>query len=382
MSVKRVVKKVVKIILILIAAEIVIGGIAAYSVWVRIGAEPPSFDLDYYKNGRFIFPVNPNPVYRPLREADKTAKRGVAGWIRFLSRSPNAPEFELEKVKLKKYEFPNTPEKYSVYWLGHSTAIFELNGVRVITDPVFGYASPFFLAARRYDAPPLPRGELPNIDLALISHDHYDHLEYATMKHLKKTRTIFVVPLGVGTHLRKWGIDSMRIRELGWGDSFEYKDIVITAEKTIHWTGRLPKHRNKTLAVSYVIASKDKKIFFSGDTGYGEHFKEIREKHGEFDLAAIEIDGWNPRWKDIHLFPDEVLSAAKDLGAKLLLPVHWGAYDLAYHRWDESIREVTRLSIENAQSIASPRMGEKLKPDEFLKQEGGDGTVWWMYQKK
>jgi L-ascorbate metabolism protein UlaG (beta-lactamase superfamily) len=370
-----------KIILTLFALEIIAGGVIAYSIWVRIGAKPVSYNVDYYKSGRFIFPKNPNPVHRPLREEDKLAKRGYAGWLRFLSRSPNAPDFKLDKIYLRKYDFPNAPDKYNVYWLGHSTTIIELDGVRLITDPVFGYASPFFLAGRRYDAPALERKELPNIDIALISHDHYDHLEYATIKRLKNKRTIFVVPLGVGNHLKRWGIEDIRIKELGWGDSFSYKGVVITAERVIHWTGRLPKYRNSTLAVSYVIKGADKLLFFSGDTGYGKHFKQIREKYGDFDLAAIEIDGWNPRWSDIHLFPDEVIAASRDLGAKLLLPIHWGVYDLAYHRWDESIREVARLAIESGQRIASPRMGEKLQPLEFLKKEDKE-PMWWMYQKR
>jgi L-ascorbate metabolism protein UlaG (beta-lactamase superfamily) len=381
LSIKSIVKKTLKVLLILLTVEAVLGGIAAYTVWVRIGAAPRAFEVDYYKSGRFIPPENPNPIYRPLRDVDKNAKRGLSSWLRFLSRSPNAPDFKLDKVKLRNYDFPSVPEAFSVYWLGHSSTIIDISGTRVITDPVFEYASPFFLAGRRYDASPMKLNDLPNIDIVLITHDHYDHLEYAAIRALKKKRVMFVVPLGVGDHLRRWGIEERRIRELGWGETFNYKDIKITAEKAIHWSGRVPKYRNTTLFVSYVIAGMDKKVFISGDTGYGEHFKEIREKHGEFDLAAIEIDGWNPRWSRIHLFPDEVIAAAKDLDAKLLLPVHWGVYDLAYHKWDESIREVVRLSIENEQNIVSPRMGEKFYPDNVSKDPAKE-VFWWMYQKK
>jgi L-ascorbate metabolism protein UlaG (beta-lactamase superfamily) len=377
-AIKSVVKKIIKVVLIIIAAEIIVGGLIAYSVSVRIGGEPPDFSsLSYYSSGRFVAPVNPDAIYRPLREEDKNAKRGIAGWLRFLSRSPNAPDFELKKVNIKGYEFPSTPEKYAVYWLGHSALILELDEVRLITDPVLGYASPFFLAGRRYDDPPIKLKDLPNVDVVLITHDHYDHLDYSAIRHLRKKRTIFIVPLGVGAHLKKWGVDKRKIIELGWGDSYEYKGISITAEKAAHWSGRYPSRNGKTLWVSYVVKGTEKKVFLSGDTGYGRHFKEIREKYGDFDLAAIEIDGWNPRWPSIHLFPDEVLAASKDLGAALLLPIHWGVYDLAYHKWDESIREVARLCNESGQKLISPLMGEKVNPDNLKEPPV---VYWWMYQ--
>lgn len=281
-------------------------------------------ELGYYYDGRF------HSTREVIFQFDKVSGSGSHNPLRFLTRSINAPKEPLPKVSLDHSSFPVSPADYALYWLGHSTAILELGGKRLLFDPVFDNAAPIPFAVPRYDSPVLAREELPPVDYILITHNHYDHLEKKTVRSIQSGR--FIVPLGVGAALRGWGIDAARITELGWGESFSEDGLTLTAEEGVHFSGRSLSDRNKTLWVSYVIKSAGKNIFWSGDTGYGQHFSRIREKHGPFDLAAIEIDGWNTGWPSTHLFPQEAVQAALDLGAAQILPVHWGVFDLAMHQ--------------------------------------------------
>jgi L-ascorbate metabolism protein UlaG (beta-lactamase superfamily) len=322
--------------------------------------------LPYYRNGQFQS-TESLPYY-----PERATGRGSSSWMRFVLPNPNAPEKPLPQVLLDKSSFPATPDAFSVYWLGHSSLIIELEGKRLAVDPVFGNAAPLPGIVRRFVAAPLKCGELPPLDYVLITHDHYDHLEYATVRALRDTNVRFIVPLGVGAHLRKWGIAAARIDELGWGETYRANDLTIAAERTIHYSGRTFDTRNKSLWTSYALRGEQFSIFISGDSGYGEHFRDIGAKHGPFDLAFIEIDGWNAGWPKTHLFPEEVIQAYRDIGARALVPVHWGVFDLARHPWDESIRLIADLAARAGDvKLLTPRMGEKLVP-------GQDTTnAWW-----
>jgi L-ascorbate metabolism protein UlaG (beta-lactamase superfamily) len=257
--------------------------------------------LPYYRDGRFQSP-EPLPHY-----PERATGRGPSGWIRFALPNPNAPETPLPQVMLDRSSFPATPAEFAAYWLGHSSLIIELEGKRLAVDPVFGNAAPLPGIVRRFVDAPLARDELPPLDYVLITHDHYDHLEYATMRALRNADVRFVVPLGVGAHLRKWGIAAERIHELGWGETYRADELTIASERTIHYSGRTLDTRNKSLWTSYALQGRRFSIFISGDSGYGEHFKDIGAKHGPFDLAFIEIDGWNAGWPKTHMFPEEVI---------------------------------------------------------------------------
>ncbi|MDR1695919.1 MAG: MBL fold metallo-hydrolase [Endomicrobium sp.] len=312
-------------------------------------------ELSYYKDGQFISP-------KTLERYPERRTGGKGGMARHLFRPEHAPDFKLPKVMLTAADFPQTPENYAVYWLGHSSFILELDAVRFAFDPVVQNAAPVWFAAKRYDKSPIKRKNLPRIDYVVLTHNHYDHLEYRTMDYLKKSETKFIVPLGVGTLLKNWGINEDRIHELGWGDSFDANGVIITAEKAIHYSGRTRKNRNKTLWVSYALKGKEKNIFVSGDTGYGDIFKEIGAKYGHFDLAFIEIDGWNPGWPNTHMFPEEVMRTMKDINASMLLPTHWAVWDLALHEWDESIKLISDLADKNNIKLLTPIMGQKAVP--------------------
>ena len=320
--------------------------------------------LEYFDGEQFVSPSKIE--YFPDRITG-----GETGFKRFIFRSPNAPEKALPKVELTRASFSQPPENFAFYWLGHSSAIVELGHRRLIFDPVLGNASPIPGTARRFDAAPLKREDLPDIDYVIITHDHYDHLEYATMRHLRNRDIKFIVPLGVEAHLLKWGVAPEKIKVLGWGETLSEGDIKITAEKAVHYSGRGSKDKNKSLWVSYIISGRDKKIFWSGDTGYSPHLAEIGEKYGPFDLATVEIDGWNNGWPNIHLFPKEVIQTTQDVKAQILIPLHWGVFDLALHPWDESIIETVRLADEEGVEIMTPLMGQKIIPGQSVT------SRWW-----
>jgi L-ascorbate metabolism protein UlaG (beta-lactamase superfamily) len=344
--------------------------------------------LPYFKDGHFQSPEE-TPYYQ-----DRITGNGRPGWSHFLLPSPNTPKAPLPHVALNAASFaplvrdavpdsaPDAAPGFAAdiapdfaplaaYWLGHSSLIIELEGKRLLVDPVFGNAAPVPGIVRRYVDAPIKRDDLPPLDYVLITHDHYDHLEYATMRALRGRKTRFIVPLGVGAHLRKWGIPAHRIHEMGWGEAFAQDGLVIASERTLHFSGRTFGRRNTTLWTSYALKGRARRVFISGDGGYGAHFKEIGAKHGPFDLAFIEIDGWNPGWPKTHLFPKEVIQAHRDLEARALVPVHWGVFDLALHPWDESIRIIADLADQAGDiKLLTPLMGERLTPE-------GATQRWW-----
>lgn len=243
--------------------------------------------LPYYSSQNDVFISPEELVFYPEQTTG-----GNAGFGRFFKKSPNAPVGELPKVTLTKKDFAAEPSVYAFYWLGHSSAILELDGVRVLIDPVLENAAPFPGIVSRYTASPIKREELPDVDAVLITHDHYDHLEVKTIKFLRNRDTRFIVPLGVGTRLRGWSIPEERIIELGWAETTKIGSLQITSTPGVHYSGRSKTDRNKTLWTGYAIKGTQKNIFWSGDSGYGKHFKQIGEQYGPFDLACVEIDGW------------------------------------------------------------------------------------------
>jgi L-ascorbate metabolism protein UlaG (beta-lactamase superfamily) len=342
---------------------VVLGGIAYY-VNEQIG-NIDSLEDRKEKYARFAYYCSETDEFispEKLVYFPEQTTGGDPGFARFFKTSPYAPEFPLPKHKISKSDFSEIPSKFAAYWFGHSTIIIELDGKRILFDPVFKNAGPFPGIVRRYDKSPLKREELPEIDIVIITHDHYDHLEAATIKFLSAKDIEFIVPLGVGTRLEGWGVPKDNITELGWNQGKTYGSLKITACPAIHYSGRSNTDRNKTLWATFVIKGADKNLYISGDTGYGEHLKDIGKKYGPFDLAFVEIDGWNKGWPLTHLFPDQVIELCKDIDTKLLFPIHWGTFDLALHPWNESIQMVANMSAENDIELVTPILGEKVIP--------------------
>ncbi len=249
-------------------------------------------------------------------------------------------------------------------WLGHSTVLLELDGMRVLTDPVWGSrASPVpLLGPKRFQPVPVPLEALPDVDLVLISHDHYDHLDYSTIRALAHRSVPFVTSLGVGAHLESWGVPSARITELEWWESYELRGLRVTAAPSQHFSGRTLKTRNSTLWSSFVVRTERHAVFFSGDTGLTSEYAQIRERLGPFDLLMLEVGGWDPAWGDMHLGPRHALKAAELLGNGVFLPVHWATFSLAMHAWDEPAETLLELSATSAAQLVMPMLGEPFEP--------------------
>jgi L-ascorbate metabolism protein UlaG (beta-lactamase superfamily) len=261
-------------------------------------------------------------------------------------------------------------------WLGHSTVLIEIDGVRLLTDPVWGpRASPSRIAGpKRFQPVPVPLRAMPPVDLVIISHDHYDHLDYPTIRALAKSDVPFVTSLGVGAHLEAWGIAPSRIVELDWWKSqgVPNSEVTVAAAPSQHFSGRGLHDRNASLWSSFVIRSPRHTVFFSGDTGLTTEYQNIRERFGPFDLVMLEVGAFHPAWGDIHLGPDNALKALALLGGGVFLPVHWGTFSLAMHAWDEPAETLLDLAPKAMVQLLMPRLGEPVEPAHQRKVE-----PWW-----
>lgn len=249
-----------------------------------------------------------------------------------------------------------------VYRLGHSSVLMKLDNQFVMTDPVFSdRASPVQWAGpKRFHKAPITIAELPAIDVVVISHDHYDHLDKAAVKELADKVSLFLVPLRVGEHLIKWGVSADKVIELNWWESYVFNGIEYTLTPTQHFSGRTGVDRDRTLWGSWVIAAPTQRVFFSGDSGYFSGFKEIGEKYGPFDLTLVETGAYNEAWSQIHMFPEQSVQAHIDLKGKVMFPIHNSTFDLATHDWQEPINRALANAQERGVDVVMPKMGERL----------------------
>jgi L-ascorbate metabolism protein UlaG (beta-lactamase superfamily) len=261
-----------------------------------------------------------------------------------------------------------------VTWLGHSTLVIEIDGVRILTDPVWGErASPLhFAGPKRFHPPPAPLGALPPLDLVLLSHDHYDHLDRPTVRKLAKTGVRFLASLGVGARLEKWGVPAERITELDWWETARVRDLTITAAPAQHFSGRAIRDRNSTLWSSFHFRGPNHSFFYGADSGLMPEFADIGRRLGPFDVVALEIGAYHPSWGDIHMGPENALLAGERLGSGIFLPIHWGTFNLAMHPWDQPAEVVFNGAPAAGMPLMMPRLGEPVEPGRI------DGVVpWW-----
>jgi L-ascorbate metabolism protein UlaG (beta-lactamase superfamily) len=253
-----------------------------------------------------------------------------------------------------------------VTWLGHSTVLIEIDGYRVLTDPVWGpRASPSrIVGPKRFQPVPVAVHALPPLDLVVISHDHYDHLDYPTIRALRRRDVPFITSLGVGAHLQAWGVPLQNIHELDWWESYRLArgELSVTAAPSQHFSGRGFKSRNTTLWSSLVIRTRRHTVFFSGDTGLTTEYQAIRKRLGPFDLVMLEVGAFHPSWGDMHLGPDNALRAHALIGGGPFLPIHWGTFSLAMHAWDQPAEVLFEHAPTLDVPLLMPRLGEPVEP--------------------
>ncbi len=319
-----------------------------------------------FAGGRFV-----NAEKLESQEASKGDFANTVNWL--FGGAKRRPDFTLPTVQRTRNDFSAEPGKLKFYWLGHSTVLMEIDGVRILTDPIFGSPGPFPFLVKRFQPSPLMRDELPKLDLVIITHDHYDHLEKDTIEYLKSSTAHFVVPLGVDDRLKNWGIPPERIHTLNWEESCELNGLKITAVEAHHFSGRGVSDRDRTLWCSYILNGPGHKVFFGGDSGYGKHFAETGRKHGPFDVVLLEIGAWDEDWPDLHLFPEQTIRAYGELNGRLLLPIHYAAFDLALHAWDEPIKRALAAAEKAQANLFIPMMGQEIIPTELPSQK-----QWWV----
>ncbi len=261
-------------------------------------------------------------------------------------------------------------------WFGHSAILLQIDGKTIFLDPMLGEAaSPVSFMTRRFEyQEPIDIEALPErIDAVIISHDHYDHLDYSSIIKLKNRVSEFYTPLGVGSHLERWGVPSSKITELDWWQSSNIDEIEIIATPARHFSGRGLSDRNKTQWASWVIVGKAEKIYFSGDSGYGPHFKEIGEKFGPFDFAMLECGQYNMRWEAIHMLPEQTVQACLDIHCQKMMPIHWGAFNLSLHAWVDPVERALKAGEEQKIEVITPTIGKKLS----LAESSINVNHWW-----
>jgi len=329
--------------------------------------------LPNYENGQF---QNIERSYVGIVTPNRRGPRWL-GLLKFFVGKPahTKPSEGLPTAKtdLKTSTF----DKPTVVWFGHSSFLLKANGANILFDPNFsGFAGPFpglidaFKGSNVYNSK-----DMPPIDAIVISHDHYDHLDYNTVKQLRKRTKRIIVPIGVGSHFRKWGFDPAMITELNWNESIMLNDqITITATPAHHRSNRGLEQR-KTLWASYVIKAGSDKIYFSGDTGYSKHFKMIGDQYGPFDLAMMECGQYNKKWPGSHMFPTQTVQASLDLRAKTIIPIHWGKFAESEHTWNEPVKLLLPSADSAGLSVSVPFIGQPYSIGDIPQR-----FAWWDFQ--
>lgn len=329
-------------------------------MWSAFGGRPEGTRAErvarspHNQNGRF--------VNRLPRRDDML--RAATDWFFAGSshREPDSPP-PIEPRTRDDYAVP--PDSgLRITWLGHSSQLIEIDGARILFDPVWGErASPSrFFGPKRFHRPPLPLEELPDVDAVIISHDHYDHLDEPTMRKLAGVETTFVTPLAVGAHLEAWGVPAERIVELDWWESFEVAGLRLVATPARHFSGRGLTDRDRTLWAGWAVLGPEHRVFFSGDSALFPGFAEIGERLGPFDATMLETGAYNQAWADVHMGPEQAVQAHRMLRGDLMLPVHWGTFNLSLHAWTEPVERVLVAAERAGVRVVVPRPGGRIEP--------------------
>lgn len=285
------------------------------------------------------------------------------------------PKQKVQYIKRRKEEFENLPvDPLRVTWFGHSAVLIEIEGVRLLMDPMLGKAAaPVPFAVRRFHKEvPLAPKDFPDIDAVIYTHDHYDHLDYKSVKRLKDKVKHWFVPLGVAAHLKRWGVLGEHITESDWWEERTFKHLTLISTPNQHFSGRKFAWRDKTLWCSWIIKSEHNSIYFNGDSGYYGGFEKIGTAYGPFDLCFMECGQYHYMWKENHMIPEETAQAFLELKGKKMIPIHWGAFTLAPHSWTDPIERLSNAAQELKIDLITPRIGESVILNKYEPKE-----QWW-----
>jgi L-ascorbate metabolism protein UlaG (beta-lactamase superfamily) len=345
---------------------------ALHGTPAALGAQPSEIRgvaerSPHYHDGVF---VNLEPASLNI---DTEEQRNIL-WELISGRAVGRPATDIPLITPEPRAFEAPAGRIAVSWLGHSTALLEIDGYRVLTDPVWSErCSPSdVLGPGRMHPPPVPLDALPALDAIVVSHDHYDHLDIDTIIALARTQWApFVVPLGVGAHLREWGIPDERIIELDWNERAQIDELTLICTPARHFSGRF-LNRNVTLWASWTIIGPAHRAYFGGDTGYTKSFAEIGQEHGPFDVTLMPVGAYNTVWPDIHMNPEDAVQAHVDVNGGLLVPIHWCTFRLAPHPWAEPIERLLAAAGAANVAVAVPKPGGRVDPTATAEFE-----PWW-----
>ncbi len=362
----------------LIGAGILVLLLAAGAAWVlrlpQFGADMSGERLaraqasPLFKDGAFANPPPPGPARAFLSDNWMLLREEMT------NREVRVPPSAIPVVAVEPKALQAPAAGLRAFWIGHASVYVELEGVRLLIDPVFAeYASPFAMGPRRFHPPPIALADLPPIDAVLVTHDHSDPLDMAAARQLAARGTAFHVPLGIGAHLERWGVPAAQVREYEWWQEQSLRGVRIVSTPTRHYSGRA-LNRNNTLWSSWSVIGAKHRFYVSGDTGYGEHFRAIGEKLGPFDLSFVKIGAYGPGapWADIHMSAEDAVRAHREVRAARMVPVHWATFNLAFHAWDEPIRRTLAAAREHKAEVLTPRIGELIDAGQPFA-----STPWW-----
>ena len=316
-----------------------------------IGKTPSKKMQDYYAKKNELY-------YGGKFHNEHETKMNMAEYKRTNAKEIT-PANDINVIEISEFPKPDK-DKTTVTWFGHSCLLIQMSGKNILTDPALTkYSSPVnFIGVKRFSKVPISLENLPQIDVMLISHDHYDHLDYQTIKKVDKKVKKYIVPLGVESYLKGWGIKDEKISSLNWWEEESDDDITFTSIPAQHFSMRNPLKKDATLWCGFVIGNKENTLYFTGDTGYNKAFKEVYHKFGSIDLFMADTGQYNEAWKNVHMSPYDALQAAKDVDAKYYMPIHWGAFVLSNHDWYEPAEVVTNKKEEYEVNVVTPRIGD------------------------
>jgi len=368
--------KVLGLLILTMVSLILIVGLLFVNLSPQFGGSPTEEQTEsysktgHYKEGVFVNELETN--------MDMDFSAMYETMLEFIKGGENLqPKEDLPVKKIEaQWIEQNKNQLTKLTWFGHSAFLLQLDGKKILIDPMLGESpAPHpMIGVKRYNKEiPIEIENLPFIDFVIISHDHYDHLDYESVMKLKGKVGKFYMPLGVGTHFKSWGFDENQILELDWWDETMEDNIKLVCTPSRHFSGRGLTDRSATLWSSWVILSEKKKIYFSGDGGFGPHFKEIGDKYGPFDVGLMECGQYNKNWAQIHMMPEQTVQATIDVGAQWLVPVHWGAFTLSLHDWTDPIERVSAEAKRKNVNISTPAIGETIVLEHSL----FPNSVWW-----